>query len=266
MLTNTKAMKGFTVHAKDGELGRIDQFYFDDESWAIRYFTIETGGWLAGRSVLISPISVTGTDWDGKRLHVSLTKQQVENSPSIDTRKPVSRQHEAEYMGYYGYPYYWGGPMMWGPSYFPAGLAIPTEAVPAGAAPKQSSDTHLRCVEGVTGYSISANDGEIGHVDGFLVDDTAWAIRYMEVATRNWWPGKKVLISPAWIDQISWLRSTVTVDMSRESVRSAPEYVESAPVTRAFEESLSRHYGRPPWWLHEEAGQKSALDLIGARK
>src|SRR5271154_1097351 len=129
MLTNASFLKGLTIHATDGELGTVDQFYFDDESWAIRYLTVETGGWLGGRSVLISPISVLRTDWPPKQLDVALTKKQVENSPGIDTHQPVSRQHEAEFSAYYGYNAYWGGPFLWGPAYYPADLAIPTGAL-----------------------------------------------------------------------------------------------------------------------------------------
>ena len=125
MLRNSAHLKGFTIRATDGELGTVDQFYFDDETWAIRYLVVETGGWLGGRQVLISPISVVHADWEAERLDVALTKKQVENSPNIDTHQPVSRQHEAEYYGYYGYPYYWGGPYLWGPAFYPAGLAIP---------------------------------------------------------------------------------------------------------------------------------------------
>ena len=112
-----------TIRATDGELGTVDELYFDDETWAIRYLTVETGGWLGGRQVLISPISVAHTDWQAQRLDVALTKKQVENSPDINTHQPVSRQHEAAYLGYYGYPYYWGGPYLWGPAFYPAGLA-----------------------------------------------------------------------------------------------------------------------------------------------
>ena len=107
MLTNATFLKGLVIHATDGELGTVDEFYFDDETWVIRYLTVETGGWLTGRQVLISPISVIHADWQAKRLDVALTKKQVENSPNIDTHQPVSRRLEAEYCGYYGYPYYW---------------------------------------------------------------------------------------------------------------------------------------------------------------
>jgi hypothetical protein len=264
MLTN-KHLKDFAIRATDGELGTIEDLYFDDETWAIHYLIVDTGGWLGGRRVLISPISVVHTDWEAKRLDVALTKRQVEHSPEIDTHKPVSRQHEAGYVGYYGYPYYWGGPYLWGAAAYPAGLATPptasTEAM-AARIRRESTDSHLRSGEAVTGYNIEAADGEIGHVDGFVVDDEAWAIRYMEVATRNWWPGKKILLSPAWIERVSWTDSKVYVGLSREAIKDAPEYVESRPITREYENRLYFHYGRPPYWLNE-AEHKSSYSLSG---
>jgi len=265
MLRNAKDLHGFAIRATDGELGTVDEFYFDDETWAIRYLTVETGGWLGGRTVLISPISVVHTDWQAKQLDVSLTKKQVENSPDIDTHQPVSRQHEAAYNQYYGYPYYWGGPYLWGPAYYPAGLTAPITAVaesPVDKTRSDSADSHLRSTEAVNGYSIEAADGEIGHVDGFIVDDEAWAIRYIEVATKNWWPGKKVLVSPAWIERVSWTESRVYPGLTREAIQNAPEYVESKPITREYENGLYFHYGRPPYWLHESEHQ-SSLSLTG---
>jgi PRC-barrel domain len=254
MLTNATHLKGLGIRATDGDLGTVDQFYFDDETWAIRYLTVETGGWLGGRAVLISPISIVQTDWQAKRLDVALTKKQVENSPDIDTHKPVSRQHEAAYLGYYGYPYYWGGAYLWGAAVLPMGLIVPTtpskEATP-DTIRTESTDSHLRSSEGVTGYDIEAIDGEIGHVDGFLVDDETWAIRYIEVATRNWWPGKTVLVSPAWIERVSWEESRVYIGLSREAIKGAPEYVESVAIARDYEHRLYLHYGRPPYWVHE---------------
>ena len=268
MLTKTTRLKGFQIRAQDGELGTVDRFFFDDETWAIRYMTVETGGWLGGRPVLISPISIVGVDWKAKRLDVALTKKQVENSPPIDTHQPVSRQHEAEYMGYYGYPFYWGGPYFWGSAFYPDDLAVPfipsVEAI-TDRRKSESADSHLRSSGAVTGYSIVAIDGEIGHVDGFLFDDRTWAIRYIEVATRNWWPGKKVLLSPAWIERVSWADAALHSRLSREAIRSAPEYIESEPVTREYENGLHLHYGQPPYWLHE-AGQKSLVSEWGLKR
>ena len=260
MLTNTTHLKNFVIRATDGELGAVDQFYFDDETWAIRYLTVDTGGWLGGRRVLISPISVIRTDWQARQLDVALTKKQVEKSPDINTHEPVSRQHEAAYLGYYGYGNYWGGPYLWGSAFLPGDLAIPPTVSRQVTA--ESADSHLRSTEAVTGYYIDAADGEIGHVAGFVMDDEAWAIRYIEVATRNWWPGKKVLVSPAWIERVSWADSKVYVALGREAIKAAPEYHESMPIARDYEYRLYSHYGRPPYWVGDDARQ-SSLSVSG---
>jgi hypothetical protein len=252
MLTN-KRLKDYTIHATDGELGSVSELFFDDETWAVRYIVVDTGGWLSGRKVLISPYSVIRVDPDCARLDVTLTKRQVENSPDIDTHAPISRQHEAAYLGYYGYPYYWSGPNLWGPAFFPAGVAVVEPASTedmARSIRSESADSHLRSTEAVTGYYMEASDGEIGHVDGFVIDAAAWAIRYLEVATRNWLPGKKVLVSPEWIERISWKESKVHTGLSIQAIKSAPEYIESRPVIREYESQLHSHYGRPPYWLH----------------
>ena len=254
MLKSVTHLQGVTIQATDGEIGKVDQFYFDDETWTIRYLVVNTSRWLDGRLVLISPIALGQKGWASKRLDVALTKKQIEDSPPIDTHKPVSRQHEALYLGYYGYPYYWGGPYLWGLATYPAGLAVQREAATAAEelearAGKESADSHLRSTNEVKGYHIEAVDGEIGHVNDFIVDDETWAIRYLEVDTRNWWPGKKVLVSPAWIDNVSWPDSKVYVDLSRETIKNGPEYIESMPITREFENRLYVHYGRPAYWL-----------------
>jgi len=265
MLINAKHLKGLEIRSNEGDVGTVDQFYFDDETWAIRYLTVQTGGWLGGRQVLISPFSIVQADWQAKRLDVALTKKQLEKSPDINTHLPVSRQHEAEYNLYYGYPYYWGGPFLWGPAISPGGLAISTTPSTEGMAARlgnESADSHLRSWEAVTGYSMEATDGEIGHLDGFVIDDEAWAIRYIEVATRNWWPGKKVLVSPAWIERVSWPESKVYAGLSREAIQEAPEYVESIAIQREYENQLYQHYGRPPYWLRD-AEYQSSFSLTG---
>ena len=252
-LKSVVQLQGGTIRATDGEIGKVDQFYFDDETWAIRYLVVNTGGWLPGRLVLVSPIALRQAEWQSERLDVALTKKQIEDSPRIDTHKPVSRQHEAVYMGYFGYPYYWLGPFLWGLASYPAGLAVQREAVTEAKASqaragKESADSHLRSTNEVTGYHIEAPDGEIGHVADFIVDDETWAIRYLEVDTRNWWPGKKVLVSPQWVDNVSWPDSKVYVGLSRETIKNGPEYIESMPISREYENRLYGYYGRPPYW------------------
>jgi hypothetical protein len=247
MLRNVTRLKGFTIRARDGDMGIVDQFYFDDQSWAIRYLVVNAGDWLGGRLVLVSPLALRQTDWQSRLLDVALTKKQVEDSPPIDTHKPVSRQHEAAYLGYYGYPTYWAAPD------YPNAMAVQMEAVVEAEALQARAelepvDSHLRSTAEVTGYHLEAANGEIGHVRDFIVDDESWAIRYLQVDTRNWWPGKKVLVSPQWINRVSWATSKVYVDLTRETIQNGPEWDDSVPVTREYENRLYDYYARSPYW------------------
>jgi len=253
MLRSMKALHGFTVGATDGDIGTVQDSYFDDVSFTVRYLVVDTGGWLTGRKVLLSPIAVRTMDWAAKRLTAALTKAQVEQSPTIDTEKPVSRQHETAYHGYYGYTPYWAGAYLWGAYPFP----IPGR--PRGAAElareqrwdwaaKERADPHLRSARAVTGYHLQATDGDIGHVADFLVDDQAWAIRYLPVDTTNWWPGKKVLVAPAWITRVDWGTSKVHVTVTRAQIQTSPEYDPARAVDRAYEMQLHDHYGVPRYW------------------
>ena len=251
MLRKVTQLQGGPLQARDGEIGTVEQLYFDDETWTIRYLVVNTGSWLAGRRVLISPIAVGQTDWESGQMEVGLTKQQVERSPDIFTDQPVSRQHETEFLGYYGYPMYWGGPYLWGAMSYPATLATLGSGVTdasVSSADTAPADSHLRSTKEVTGYYIEATDGGIGHVENFIVDLHTWAIRYLEVNTRNWWPGKKVLISPRWITRVSWMDATVYVDLSRDAIKNAPEYIDSLPVSPEYEHKLWDHYKRSADW------------------
>ena len=255
MLTN-KRLQNFVIHATDGELGYVHELYFDDETWAIRYLTVDTGGWLGGRKVLISPFSITHTDWDARRLDVALTKKQVEESPISIPTGPSHGSMRPHTSGITGFPTTGVDHFSGGPASDPTGVEL------AERVARESTDSHLRSTGALTGYNIDATDGEIGHVDGFVVDDETWAIRYMEVATRNWLPGKKVLVSPEWIEGISWSNSRVRVGLSREAIKEAPEYDEFGAITREYENRLYFHYGRPPYWLHE-AEHRPSYSLTG---
>lgn len=263
MLRSINNLKGFAITATDGAIGEVEEFYFDDESWAIRYIVVNTGDWFESRQVLISPISIKQVDRATNQLYMNLTMKQVKNSPDIDTRKPVSRQLETTYFDYYGYPYYWGGPHLWGAAAYPAALALPPTTAAqtvSGMAAKmreeEHHDLHLRSTGEVTGYHIEALDGEIGHADDFIVDDETWAVRYLVVDTSNWWFGKKVLLAPQWIERVSWTESKVFVDLSKEAVKNSPEYDESALISREYEAKLYGSYGRRGYWDDERFSQR----------
>ena len=263
MLRSMKDLENYTIGATDGEIGKVKDFYFDDGAWVIRYLVVETGSWLSSRKVLISPISIDQPNWAERSLPVSITKDQVRKSPDIDTDKPVSRQYEIDYFGYYGYPYYWDGGSMWGGGLYPYAM-VPgysgywldrperereEEAYArAERARHRNDDPHLRSCKAVIGHHIHASDGEVGHVESMLVEENTWAIRYLVVNTSNWWMGHKVLVAPEWITGVRWLDQSVTVAMTRESVRNAPLYESAAELNREHEASLYRHYGRAAYW------------------
>ncbi len=252
MLRDAKSLEGFKLGALDGQIGRVKEFYFDDQTWTARYLVADTGSWLPERQVLISPFALGQVDENQKILHVNLTRQRVEACPGIEMDKPISRQYEWEYYRYYGWPMYWYGPALWGPAPFPVygHGGVPADPVPPRT--ELEADPHLRSTREVRGYHIHALDGEIGHVEDFLIDDEDWAIRYLVVGTRNWWPGRKVLVSPAWIENVSWDESTVKVDLHRETIKNAPEFSPGLPVTRDFEQKLFDYYKRDVYW-HDAA-------------
>lgn len=230
MMDSVNRLHGAMAMTTDGDAGTVKDIYFDDEHWAVRYLVVKTGGWLSGRTVLVSPWAVTSIDRSQATVNLNLTRDQIRNSPEIDTDKPVSRQHEAELSAYYRYPYYWGEPLMWGYAAYPAvpldrpaqeGRPLPAER----AAPeREAGDPHLRSSNEVTGYEIRATDDSVGHVEDFLIDDRDWSIKLMVVDTRNWWPGKKVLIAPDRIDHVSWENRQLAVKITRAQVEGSPEF------------------------------------------
>lgn len=246
MLYNTQSLKGYKLRSLDGEIGKIEEFYFDDNHWTIRYMVAETGDWLMDKQVLISPHVLYAVNKEGHFISVDLTKKQIEDSPPLETHKPVSRQFEAAYYEYYGWPTYWGGSFMWGAS---PNIIRDVKKSAEDIKGKETQDSHLRSTMDVSGHIIQASDGEIGHVDDFIIDDETWAIRYLVIDTRNWWPGKKVLISPKWIERVSWEKSKVFVNLLRETIKLSPEFTEESLITRDYETGLHRHYHREGYWV-----------------
>jgi sporulation protein YlmC with PRC-barrel domain len=247
MLNKAKTLRGYTLNSLDGEIGIVNEFYFDDHFWTIRYLVADTGNYLLGRQVLISPYALVAVDQEEEYIKINLTKKLIEDSPSLDTDQPVSLQFEEDYFQYYRWPQYWVGPNNWGE--YAAIERDPAKRVACNQGGKRW-DSHLRSMHNINGYHIQATDGHIGHVEDFIIDDETWTIRYLVIDTQNWWPGKKVLISPHWIERVSWDESTVFVSLPREIIRQSPEYDEYK-LTRDYEIGLHRHFDRQGYWVEE---------------
>ncbi len=247
MLRSANGILGHSLQGADGKLGRLHDVVFDDQTWTVRYIVVDTGGWLTGRQVLISPVAFGRPDWQRKQIPVSLTREQVENSPPISSDETVARKMEAALQEYYGWPAYWAYPPVGTGAYAPP-PRHPGAAQGAARVFEVEKETHLRSVREIAGYSIEAEGGFIGHVEDFIIDDDAWAIRYIEVNTRTWLMGRKVLVAPTWIHKVSWLDRKVCVGLSKEAIRNAPAYDPSQPITREYEARLHAYYEKPVYW------------------
>ena len=244
MLRNASDLIGYSLLASDGEIGRCQDFLFDDRDHAIRYMVARTAKWLPGRKVVISPIFLDPPDHDNRQLPLRLTRKQIEECPPLDEHAPVSRQYELQFHEYYVLPFYWTGPGPWAvhPDDDHALEPIEDASAEDGQAMEEG---HLRSVNEVSDYFVRARDGEIGHVHDFLIDDRDWSIRYLVIDTRNWLPGRRVLVSMKWLKSVRWADRTIHVDLTREAIRNSPPYDPARPLGREDEIELHRHYERP---------------------
>jgi len=244
MLRSIKALNDYHVSAVDGEVGKVIDFYFDDDDWAVRYLVVDTSGfWEASHKVLISPNAFGRADWQSERIGLTITRDKVKNSPSVDLAKPVSRQYEREYFRYYNWQNYWeygiGEPIP--PA---AAFAVETD----GPDDAENGDPHLHSAHDVAGYAIHGSDAEIGQVQDFIIEDDTWEIRYLVVDTSKWWFGKSVLVAPRWIERIDWSNKGVYVNLPREVIKNSPEWKPEEAVNREYETRLYDYYGRPAYW------------------
>tara|TARA_R110002111_G_scaffold236873_1_gene298204 strand:+ start:112 stop:879 length:768 start_codon:yes stop_codon:yes gene_type:complete len=254
MLRRIKTLRGNPLAAQDGEIGQVHDFLFDDSSWNIRYVVADTSQWLPGRKVLLRPPCIVrslSSDYKDVPVPVELTRDQIKESPDIDTEKPVSRQQEAHLHQYFAWPFYWT----------PSGqlnspiIAAPTSPADVRDVPLENQDKdddddpHLRSDRKVEGYTIEATDGKLGHIEDMIVDDEAWKIRYLIVDTKNWLPGKKVLVAtgPA-IGDFNSIDRCLSLGLNRETIKSAPAYEGSEPIERDYEVRLHNYYGLTGYW------------------
>ena len=254
MFKNLRDLEGFRLRAKDGEIGHVTDLYFEDDEWVVRYFVVATGSWLFGKKVLVSPNSVHKVNWDDACIEVGLTTEQVRNSPDIDTDRPISRQQEAEYHLYYNFPPYWGGVALWGRYDQPGGEQSPDDEATTQQDKSYGAqwDSHLRSAREVRGYGVLSIDGQVGHLDNFLMEVETWAIRYLVVNTGGRLKKHEVLFAPKLVDRVVWAEATVKVNASSALIEGAPEYHRGEAIDRAYEESLFAHYTTHPYWSDTE--------------
>ncbi|HEY8993870.1 MAG TPA: PRC-barrel domain-containing protein [Lacunisphaera sp.] len=249
MFRTAKQLKACSLLATDGEIGRVKDLWFDTLLWNLRYFVVDPGKWTKHRQVLISPESTLAPDWHQEVLRVDLTREQIRTSPGLETDQPVSRQYEAAIRKHYGWPVYWGVAYSSGPGIPPIDpvLATPPPIPHRVDKTELEGDPHLFSANAVAGHHVMAADGEIGHVEDFLFDEHVWAVRYLVVSTRNWWPGKKVILSPWWTSDINWPERRIHMNLTRDAIKASPPYDPEKTLTMEDALHLHDYYGRPRW-------------------
>ena len=266
MLRNSQELQSYAIAATDGEIGRVADIFIDDQSWVVRYLVVDTGSWLTRRKVLISPYAAQRADWDNKRLRVSLSREQITNSPDIDGPAPVSRQQEMSYVDDSGDPACWGAEGFSGDGVYRPGEPVCTDDAQVHAQSdrgrRQSNDQQLRSCGSVIGHHIHASDGEIGHVQSMLVDEKTWAIRYLVIDTGDLGMGQKVLIPPQWIKTVNSANASVSLKLTRETVKNSPRYESSEELNRTQKLGLYSHSDCATYWEREHARETAPADLM----
>ncbi len=251
MIRSLSELEGDKLIATDGEFGHCSDFLFDDAHWTVRYMVADTGGWLPGRRVLISPAFLEPPLAENHGFPIRLSKHQIEESPPLDSDAPISRRYERAYNDFFMTPYYWMGNGLWGNYADPALMAQLTETPepplqPVELPPDNSEAIHLRSVREVSGYRILARDGEkTGRVADFIVDDHNWALRFLILDTSLLPFSKKILIAVDWIQDITWVERELRLDVTAQQIENAPVFDPNTPVNESRETILYDYYGRP---------------------
>jgi uncharacterized protein YrrD len=255
MLHRLKEVIGCAITDSAGEVGYIKDIYFDDQTWVLRYYVVQTGTWLNSQEVLLSPVSVTMHDGKQIGFATSLSRQQVKDSPPLASDMPVSRQYEQQLSGYYGWGPYWSTlayewpsvyayPMAGGLGYYPYSdeVAASQEYGSAMASQRESGDPCLRSMKEVRGYGIEATDGKIGHLEDLFLDSDSMRMSHFEVKTRNWLPGKHVVVDIAFVGTINWADEQISLRLSREEVRASPPYDPMMFIDEKYQSAISSYY------------------------
>ena len=243
MLRSVKDLTTYPIRALDGAVGTAKDVLFDDSTWTLRYLVVDTGSWLPGRKVLISPLDMGKPEVGQPENHfrVRLTKKQIEDSPHISTDQPISRQFEKEYATYYNHGIFWFHP---NPKAEAAAGDPGQNALEHARRVNDIKASNLRSANEVTGYRIKADDGQLGHVEDFIMDDRSWMIRFFVVDSRNWLPDKKFLMDINWLECIDWATELASVALTKEAIKSSPEYDPNDPVNADYLNRLYDYYGK----------------------
>jgi hypothetical protein len=210
MLIAAKKMYGIPLEGADGRVGTLSDILFDDNSWRLRHLVVNLDRWFLGQQVLLDPNVIERMEWSDRKMLVHLTKEQARQSPNVDTDLPVARREIQEAAHLLVWEAYWTSVL--------------------DTLPEMEGDPHLRSTKMLTGLHLHCTDGQLGHVVDFLIDDQQWSVGELLVDTRNWWPGKRVLIEPSLVERIDWVEREIWLSLPRGQVEDRPAFEYDTPI------------------------------------
>ena len=237
VLRNTRDFECYRLLSADGELGRVEAFYFDNKSWLIRYLGVNIGKQPGQRCFLVSTVSIGEIDEQHQTLYIELTSRQVENSPRVNPRRALTRDDEVAYYNHLGWKPYWESePPL-------ENLSASGEAAEFFLITSRSNQSN-----NIRGFEVSALDGGIGHVDDLIIDTRYWVIRYLCIDADDWIKKKYLLIYPAWINHVRWKTRQMSVGLKRKQLKAAPLFEPAQIIDPDYEARLFQHYQHPVYW------------------
>jgi hypothetical protein len=242
MKRSLKGILDYKVETLDGKSGSTKDFLFDQKLWVVRFVKVDFGSLFTSERKLIPRVFLKTPQWQEKKFTVELNEDEIGKCPDIADHLPVSRKVEEQLFGYYGIDPYWTTPYPGHMTmYHPPRPVIP----PAAPDPEEEVDTELRSFSEIEHYHINALDGKLGHIEDLVIDDEEWQVLYAIVDTSNWLPwSKKVMISIDFLDQISYTDGEVSINLKKDTIKSAPEFDPSVPIDEEYEKKVFDFYSR----------------------
>lgn len=252
MLRSLKELESYTIKANTEEIGDVRSFLFDEKIGIVRFLVVDTGKWNEGMNLLVSPLAIEKYDWQNCWIILSLSKEVIKKSPTLEEHKPVSRKKELKAMREFQRDVF----CTWHPisshcETYPKDSVISEEEAKELGDRAGEFEPRLRDTSEVIDYNVEATDGPIGHIEDIIAEDDTWFIRYFVVDTKPWIFGRKVLVGFDWLRDINWSNKTVKLDLTREKIKNSPEYDPTAPINREWETVVYDYYGQPKYWAHK---------------
>ncbi|MCM3399368.1 MULTISPECIES: PRC-barrel domain-containing protein [Oceanobacillus] len=244
MMRLTSQLKQFNIHATDGELGKIKDFYFDDRNWEIRYAIVDTRKWLPGRKVLLSPNSFIEVDETNESVNVEFDKLMIRNSPPVPENEDLTKDKENHLIDYFGWNSYTDNALPHAErgllGTFPI-IGLENERPPEEPHLNRNGryhehDNYLRSEEETNDFKVHAKDGKIGRIVDMIYDTSQWIIEYIVVrSSKSIVENEFYIFHTRQINTVDWFEKDLYINDSLEGILNNKPFQQKEEILVSFE-------------------------------